>query len=342
MNASNKPRFRVGLVGAGYVSKYHIRALQTIDYVTVIGVCDSDFDRALKVRKECGLPAAYRDLDEMASARPDVIHVLTPPASHCELALRAMRMGCHVLVEKPMAGSVEECDRMIAAAREAGRILSVSHSARMDPIVLEALRLTEGGACGDILAVDFLRSSSYPPYAGGPMPAHYREGGYPFLDIGVHGLSLLEAFLGPIRDLDVHHHSTGRDPHLTFDEWHALVRCEKAIGHLYLSWNVQPMQNELIIHGTHGVMHVDCCLQICTLRKRLPGPKIAQRIASAVTTSASTIGKVAANVLRFSTGRLLPSPGIRASVVKFYEALHQDVAPPVTAEEGRRVVAWAE
>ncbi len=337
---SNTKTLRVGVVGAGYVSKHHIRAIQSVKNLTLVGICDSNFERATEAAKQSGV-AAYHDLDEMAQARPDVIHILTPPNSHCDLTVKALKLGCHVLGEKPMAPSPEECDRMIAAANKAGRILSVSHSARMDPVVQEALRLVQEGACGDVLAVDFLRSSDYPPYVGGPLPAHYREGGYPFLDIGVHGLSLIETFLGEIRDVKVQAVATGRDPYLTFDEWHGSVQCENGTGHMYLSWNVQPIQNELIIHGTRGVIHVDCYLQICTLRKRMFGPKMVQRIIGATANSASTLAKVSGNVLRFATGRLLPSPGIGVSVVKFYEALLAGAAPPVSAEEGRRIVARA-
>jgi predicted dehydrogenase/nucleoside-diphosphate-sugar epimerase len=324
----SKEKFRVGLVGTGYVSQHHLRALKKLDYVQVAAVCDSNLDRATKAAKEAGIACAYRSLDELGHERLDVIHILTPPASHCALTVQALKMGCHVLVEKPMAPSSDECDRMMDAAKETGRILSVSHSARMDPVVLEALRLVRQGACGDVLAVDFLRSSDYPPYAGGAMPAHYREGGYPFFDIGVHGLSLFETFLGAIQAVDVRHVAT--------------VQCDRGTGHMYLSWNVRPIQNELIIHGTRGVIHVDCYLQICTVRKRLPGPKMVQRIVMGSTNSASMFFKVSANVVRFATGRLLPSPGIGVSVTKFYEALHQGAAPPVSAEEGRRIVRWAE
>lgn len=340
MSISNTKTLRVGVVGAGYVSKYHVNAIRSLKNASLIGICDSNFDRATQAAKEAGV-AAYHDLAEMAAAKPDVIHILTPPGSHCALTLQALSMGCHVLVEKPMAPTAEDCDRMIAAAKQAGRILSVSHSARMDPVVLEALKMVREGACGDILAVDFLRSSDYPPYAGGPFPAPYREGGYPFLDIGVHGLSLIETFLGEIRDVNVRAVATGRDPYLTFDEWHGSVECEKGTGHMYLSWNVQPIQNELIIHGTRGVLHVDCYLQICTLRKKLAGPTMIQRIINAWTNSASTLVNVTANVVRFATGRLKPSPGIGVSVIKFYEALQAGEAPPVSAEEGRRIIAWA-
>jgi predicted dehydrogenase/nucleoside-diphosphate-sugar epimerase len=326
----------------GYVSKYHLRALKKLDYVEVAALCDTNLDRATKAAKEAGIPGVYRSLDEMAGERLDVIHILTPPASHCALTLEALKMGCHVLVEKPMAASTEECDLMIAAAKETGRVLSVSHSARMDPVVVEALRLVNEGACGDILAVDFLRSSDYPPYAGGAMPAHYQEGGYPFFDIGVHGLSLFETFLGAIQTVDVRPIATGRSPHLTFDEWHGFVQCDRGTGHMYMSWNVQPIQNELIIHGTRGVIHVDCYLQICTVRKRLPGPTMVQRILQAATNSAWTFFTASGNVVRFATGKLQPSPGIGVSVTKFYEALSEGTAPPVSAEEGRRLVRWAE
>jgi 2-alkyl-3-oxoalkanoate reductase len=166
----------------------------------------------------------------MAEAQPKVIHILTPPGSHAALALEALEMGCHVFVEKPMAETVADCDRMIRSAREKGLVLSVNHSARMDPIVLEALEMIRKGACGDVKAVDFFRSSDYQAYSGGPaIPPHFRNGSYPFQDLGVHGLYLLEAFLGPIRHADTRYYASGTgDPNLVFDEWRTLVETDRA------------------------------------------------------------------------------------------------------------------
>src|SRR5580704_10263517 len=155
MSNSRTEKLRVGLVGAGYVSKHHLRALKKLDYVDVAGICDSDLDRATKLAKEFDIRGVYRSLEDMAQLQLDVVHILTPPSSHCALTVQALKKGCHVLVEKPMAPSAEECDQMMAVANETGRILSVSHSARMDPVVLEALRLVKEGKCGDVLAVDF-------------------------------------------------------------------------------------------------------------------------------------------------------------------------------------------
>ena len=85
-------------------------------------------------------------------------------------------------------------------------------------------------------------------------------------------------------------------------------------------------------------MHVDCYLQIVTLRKTYPAPKPVQRILGAGFNSPCTCWpKFRLNTVRFATGRLKPSPGIHVSVIKFHEALHNGHPAPVPAEEGRRV-----
>jgi len=335
---------KVGLVGAGYVSTYHARALRSLPFVEIVGIADTDEDRASAVAEQFRIPKVYPSLQAMVEAQPKVIHVLTPPGSHAALALQALGMGCHVFVEKPMAETVADCDRMIASARAKGLVLSVNHSARMDPIVLQAIEMIRNGACGTVQAVDFFRSSDYQAYRGGPaIPPHFRNGSYPFQDLGVHGLYLLEAFLGPIRRAETRYYASGiGDPNLVFDEWRTLVETDRGTGQMYISWNVRPIQNELVIHGTKGVMHVDCYLQIITLRKTYPAPKPVQRILGAGFNALHTLAKVTVNTARFATGRLKPSPGIHVSVIKFHEALHNGQAPPVSAEEGRRAIALLE
>ena len=337
-------RVKVGLVGAGYVSAYHARALRSLPFVEMVGIADPDEVRAQALAARFRIPRVYATLQAMAEAQPNVIHVLTPPATHAALVLEALDMGCHVFVEKPMAETVADCDRMIQRAHEKGLVLSVNHSARMDPIVLRALALVRKGALGQVTGADFFRSSDYPAYSGGPaVPPQFRAGSYPFQDLGVHGLYLLEAFLGPIRHADIRYYNSGLgDPNLVFDEWRTLVETDQGTGQMYISWNVRPMQNEITVHGTGGVMLVDRYLQTISLRKTYPAPKPVERILGAGLNSLGMLWKITANTIRFATGRLLPSPGIQVSVVKFHEALHKNEAPPVPAEEGRRIIALLE
>jgi predicted dehydrogenase/nucleoside-diphosphate-sugar epimerase len=333
---------RVGVVGAGYVCAHHLRALRDLGFVRVVAVCDVDEPKARQMAVRFGIEHVCRTLGEMAEHRPDVIHILTPPESHCALAVEALRMGCHVLVEKPMAETVEECERMMAAARDAGLVLSVNHSARFDPVVKDAMARVRQGECGDVVSVLFMRSSDYPPYAGGPLPAWYRQGSYPFRDLGVHGLYLLESFLGPVKDLQLQCSSARQDLPQMLDEWRCTVECERGTGQMFLSWNARPIQNELWIHGTRGVVHVDCFLQLCEVHRTWPLPKQAQFVANGVVHAARRLWSVPWNVVRFASGSLKPSPGIYASVQEFHRALVEGKPVPVSAEEGRRSVYWLE
>ena len=339
---STSPEIRVALVGAGYVSAYHIRALQTLPHVRIVGIADPAIDRARALAERFGIPGAFAKLSDMRGVRPDVVHVLTPPASHARIAIEALEMGCDVFVEKPMAPTAAECDEMIAAAKRAFRTLSVNHSARHDPVIVRALELLRRGVCGDVLSVDFHRTSDYPLYAGGTLPPPFRQGGYPFLDMGIHALYLMEAFLGPIHDVDVRYRSTGSDPNVFFDEWRGAVACARGSGAFFLSWSARPIRNEIVVHGTRGVMHIDCFLQRCTVRKPLPGPKPIAAGINAMTHAAATIWHVPKNVWRMASGSLRPSPGIHAGVLQFHDALARGVEPPVTMDEGRRTVAWLE
>ncbi|MCC6536587.1 MAG: NAD-dependent epimerase/dehydratase family protein [Bryobacterales bacterium] len=337
--------FRAAVVGAGYVADYHLKALAALPNVSIVGIADPDQTKARELAARYGNPGVYTSLKEMlAAAKPDAVHILTPPALHAPLAIEALEAGCHVFVEKPMAETAADCDRMMAAATRAGRQLSVNHSARMDPMVLEARRIAESGRIGDVIAVDFFRSSNYIPYAGGqPVPPPFRNGSYPFQDLGVHALYLMEAFLGEIKSVDARFYSTGRDPFLTFDEWRTTVECPRGIGQIYLSWNVNPMQNELTIHGTKGVIHVDCYIQSITMRKQLPMiPKPIQRMHFAAANGASNIWQMTRNFFRILTGKLKGNPGIAIAVQGFYGALASGAAPPIPASEGRRMVMLME
>lgn len=332
-------KFRVGIVGAGYVSGHHLRALRSLPDVRVVGIADLDFERAQTVAKTSNIPHAFANVEELLALGVDVVHVLTPPASHARVAIQSLQAGAHVLVEKPMAETPEQCKQMMAAAAASGRTLCVVHSARLDPIVLRGLEVARSGSIGNIVSLDFHRSSDYPPWpGGGKLPPQYRKGSYPFQDMGVHGLAIAEAFLGEIQSTEIGFRSTGSDINLMFDEWIAQVNCERGPARLYLSWNVRPVRSQVIIHGTRGVMQIDCLLQTCYVTKLLPGPKFASLVICAMRNAAASLYEIPRNVLRFMTGRLPGAPGIHRNIHDFYSALESGAPVPVSPEEGLRLV----
>jgi predicted dehydrogenase/nucleoside-diphosphate-sugar epimerase len=341
----NKDRFKVGLIGVGSAAAEHARALRALPFVEVIGIVDPDDYRAHSLAEEFSIPGCYSTLAALLEREPDVVHILTPPSTHTSLAVQAMRAGCHVFIEGPMAESVEDCDRMITCARQNEAQLSMNHSVLFDPIVAQAQEMVLKGACGEILGADFHRSSEYLPYSGGPaIPPQFGRGSYPFQDLGIHGLCLLETFLGPIEHTDIRYYASGMgDPNLVFDEWRGQVDCRRGTGHMYLSWNVRPMQNEITVYGTRGVLDIDCCLQTIRLRKSYSVSSNAiQRVAGAALDSIGTLWSIPRNAYRLATGRLTSSLGTQVSVAKFYDALRSGQQPPVTATDGRRMAAILE
>jgi 2-alkyl-3-oxoalkanoate reductase len=337
------PPLRAGLVGAGYISEYHVMALQKLPGVVLVGICDLNRARAQGIADRFGIPGVYESLKEMAEAqRLDVVHVLTPPAFHAAVTLEALELGLHVFVEKPLATTVEDCDRIAEAAQRAGRTVGVNHSLLRDPFVMRALDIARSGALGDVLTVDYFRSSDYPPWAGGPVPPQYRDGGYPFRDLGVHALYMMAAFLGEIRDVQAWFATKGGDPNLLCDEWRAVVRCAKGSGQFQLSWNVRPLQSVLVVQGTRGIMRADLFSMAITTRRSSALPKAIERAWNPLGEALSTLVQVPGNVLRFLRKKLVPYHGLRAMVADYYTALETSKPAPCTVEDARPVVDWTE
>lgn len=335
-------QFRAGLVGAGYVSDYHVAAIRRLKgRVELVGLCDVVSERAEAAARKHGTKA-LASMEDLVRAGANVIHVLTPPATHAQVALEALNLGCHVLVEKPLAEDIEDCFTIQHKASEKGLNVCVNHSLLFDPQVRKALAAVRSGRIGKVVSVDILRSSSYPPYPGGPLPPQYRTAGYPFRDLGVHALYLFEALLGPIESVNANWASLGGDPNLAFDEWRAMVRCRDGLGQFQLSWNVKPPQSQIIIHGTKGVLRVDLFLMFQARRSLTRLPKAAERVMNALTDSAKPLWDVPLNVLGFLRGKVLPFHGLQDLVREFYGALEAGSAMPVGINEAVGVVRWVE
>ncbi|WP_176140754.1 NAD-dependent epimerase/dehydratase family protein [Pseudoxanthomonas indica] len=337
MSSESSLRLRVALVGAGYVATHHLAALKRLDFVDVVGICDNNLAAAQALADRFGVPRVTATLAELAETRPQAVYVLTPPSSHPAITLAALDMGAHVLVEKPMADSVEDCEAMIARARATGRLLGVNHSDLFDPVLMQALDAVREGRIGEVLSVDIIRNSEYPPYAGGPLPGSVTQGSYPFRDLGVHGLYTIEAFLGPVRQLDVDFQNHGGDPNLHFDEWQARAQSERGVGRLLLSWNARPMENRVFVRGTRGTIEVDRFLQTCRIHGVLPGPKFIGIMLNSWFSAIKDVVRIPWNVVRFATGMLKPSPGIQHGAQAFARAARDGAAPPFSGDDALRI-----
>ena len=130
---------RVAVVGVGHLGRHHARIASSLPGTCLAGVLDRNSQKATDVAREFG-GRVLPDLDAVAQ-EADAVVVATPTVSHAEISCGLLGRGRDVLVEKPIASSLEEADRILAAASAAGRIVQVGHVERYNPAIEAALRL---------------------------------------------------------------------------------------------------------------------------------------------------------------------------------------------------------
>lgn len=142
---------RVGIVGLGRSGwSNHATTLPKLPGYVVTAVADAVAERRAEAERTLGCTAHADYHDLLAAPDVELVVVSTPSHTHADIATAALNAGKHVLVEKPMAASLEQVDRMIAAARGSGRILTVFQNRRLDPDFLKVQEILNSGVLGPI------------------------------------------------------------------------------------------------------------------------------------------------------------------------------------------------
>lgn len=146
---------RMGLLAYGAIGHEHNLAVQNTEGLELTAVCDVNPERIAAARELAPDIAAFASAEEMLdSGLVDVVVVSTPPNTHHYWAMEALRRGIHVVLEKPMALTAEECDEAMALAREKGLTLIVFQNRRFDADFVTIRRLIREGAIGEVFQYD--------------------------------------------------------------------------------------------------------------------------------------------------------------------------------------------
>lgn len=189
---------QVGCMGRGQVWVKAVRACRELEPVGYVDIVEEHLER---LQQEYGVPQAqcYTDLvSALRESRPEAVLIVTPPSVHMAQALQAFGAGCHVLTEKPLADTLENCNRMVSAAEESGKILVVAQNYRYKrPVrtLFQALRRHVCGRPGEV-SIRFFRD----PHFGG----FREEMSQPLIvDMAIHHFDLMRYLLeaDPIRML---------------------------------------------------------------------------------------------------------------------------------------------
>ena len=198
-------KLNFALIGCGRVSENHLAALTMPDVpARLVAVADVDPLRAQQKGAKYGVPA-YTDFQEMLAKHPDieVVDIATPTGYHAAHVQAVARLAKHVVVEKPMALTLEDCDAMLTACRQNGRRLFVVKQNRFNSAVQAARRAFEAGRFGNLVLVTvrvrWRRDQSY--YDADHWHGRWALDGGVMSQQASHHIDLLQWFLGPLESV---------------------------------------------------------------------------------------------------------------------------------------------
>jgi predicted dehydrogenase len=252
-----KRRLKTALVGCGKVGRIHAVALAQRPESELVAVCDGLPDRAKGFAEEFGVRGFVHVAEMLEKAKPEAICICTPHPVHAAPAVHALSAGVHVLVEKPMAATLADCDRMLAAAKISGATLGVVSQRRWFEPVVRVREVIAAGKLGTpalgVVGMFNWRDASY--YESDSWRGRWdTEGGGVLVNQAPHQLDLLSWFMGEIEEIsgcwaNVNHPSVEVE-----DTAVAVVRFKSGgLGSIVASLSQKPgLFTHVHIHGSNG------------------------------------------------------------------------------------------
>jgi len=199
---------RVGVVGVGSMGQNHARVYSEI--ADLVGVVDADGEVAKRVAARTETQP-FASVKELVTAGAEAVSVAVPTNLHAKVAKELIDAGVHVLVEKPLAATMDEARAIVGHAKQAGVVLAAGHVERHNPVVAFAKEALGDGDWGDLITASSRRVSNFPD--------RVRDVGV-ILDLGIHDVDVLRYVVGaPVESV---YAAGGRKVHATFED-HATI-----------------------------------------------------------------------------------------------------------------------
>ncbi|TAK48888.1 MAG: Gfo/Idh/MocA family oxidoreductase [Xanthobacteraceae bacterium] len=298
INKSAGAALRVGVIGAGVMGSNHARVLTDMPGVTLAGIADPDAANRARAAKLIGCPV-FESVEAMLVAGVDAVTIAAPTHLHRDIALACIARRIHVLVEKPIASTVDEGHAIVEAARKAGVVLMVGHVERFNPAVAAIKRAIQGE---DILSIAITRV--------GPFPPRMSNVGV-VIDLAVHDIDLIRWFT----ESDIVEVQPQLSSAVAEREDIALLQFRTASGvlaHINTNW-LTPFKARSVTVATRG--------------KYIMGDLLTRQ----VTECFGFQPDGSYSMRHLSVGHAEP---LRVELQSFFEAIRSGVAPAVTGEEG--------
>ncbi len=313
----------IGIVGLGRMGTYHLETWEHVEGAHVVAVAEPDANLAHERigRRPIAHFESHRDL--VSRSDVDAICITAPSAQHANIALDAIAAGKHVLVEKPIATTLEDGLRMTAAARAAGVKLMVGHVERFNPAVGKLKELIADGRIGRVFRAHATRV--------GPMPLRIQDAGVA-IDLATHDLDIMQFVLG--RDISRIYAEGAQLSHPTQEDMIAcLLRFgdDGPFGLLDVNWLTPEKRREISVIGEDGMLTASYLTQDVWFTESPTKQTTWDELAR-------IRGDAEGAALRFALRRVEP---LKAELEAFAACVRDDTAEPITAYDGCRALIAA-
>lgn len=315
---------KAAVIGVGAMGRNHARVYAELEGVELVGVADSNEKLAEDVAGKYHVKA-FQDFQELLEKeKPEVVTVAVPTAMHEEVGSAVLKSGAHLLIEKPIASTVDGGKRLMSLADAQGRKLMVGHIVRFNPAIRALREKLQAGELGRIFQIVCRRV--------GPFPARIRDVGV-VVDLAPH-------------DIDVMRYLTGEEPQTVYaqtaqrvhtdheDLIFGLLQFDSGMtGALEINWLTPTKVRETLVLGERGMFRVDDLTQDLYF---FANADIHGELWSALGTIK---GVSEGEMIRYPLKRYEP---LRAELEAFIDAIVNDKAVPVSGKDGLEALRLAQ
>ena len=324
----------MAIVGCGKVAVYHARHLQSFPQIEICGVVDTDLAAAQKFAGHFSIPLVCGNLKEaFEKARPEAVHIITPPASHEALCEESLRSGAHVLIEKPVAYSLAGMQRLYELSAEKNLLLTPDFSLFYLPGMNQARDWIMQGRIGKVTGVECLYHTKLDP---GQLQEAV-EPPWPYeLPAGVlhnfftHPLYLVLPLVGEVKSLQIIPRHLGYLPQKLTDSLDLLIEGSGCTGFINVSVASGPPCISLVVHGERGRITVDLASFQVSLTRSPSRAQSLFRLLHPAVEGLNAIKQTMRNGIAIARQKLVQYGGLRALIERYYSAIANQTGNPIS------------
>jgi predicted dehydrogenase len=338
--------FSIAIIGCGKIADQHLLAFRRIGGGKVVALCDRELLMANQLGERFGVTACFADAAEMLRvAKPDVVHITTPPQGHFSLAKLCLEAGAHVYLEKPFTVTAPEAEELIRLAESNNLKITAGHNYQFTLEMIEMRRLVAQDFLGgkpvhleSHWPYDLSDASYVGPILGSKTHWVRQLPGQLFHNLISHGIAKLAEFLGDDVKVTAHAHQSARLKSLNGqevqDELRVFLRDENGMTAFFcFSTQIKPGQNYLRICGPKNSLFVDNSSGCLIRHENKPAKSYLTFFLPPLRNARQHLHNARVNVFNFLNGKLHQDSGMKELIERFHQSIKTNGAPPIPYRE---------